>query len=179
MKTYSFMTYVPQRYDINKFKQTAHLGYVRNFIYGFKSGKKWAVNRAAELVSNSLLHWYGDECKNFVIACVPASTEKENRKRFRHFVSVVSKKCGMKSTNNHIHVIGERDALHRSVNHMVKEDNYTIYIDKEFFLGKTVIIFDDLITTGTTANRFAELLTQAGATVKGGLFLARTMFNKQ
>ncbi len=179
MKTYNFMTYVPQRYDLAKFKQTAHLGYVRNFIYSFKDGKKWATDQAAELVSQALLRWYGDNCKNFVIACVPACSERENRKRFRHFVAVVSKVCGMKSTNGHIRVLGERDALHRTANHMVREEAYNIYIDKEFFCGKTVILFDDLITTGTTANRFADLLTQAGATVKGGLFLARTMFNQK
>ena len=46
--------------------------------------------------------------------------------------------------------------------------------DPDFFAGKNVILFDDLITTGTTAEEFAEELAAVDANVIGGLFLART-----
>ena len=50
-----------------------------------------------------------------------------------------------------------------------------VVFDKEFFAGRKVIIFDDLVTTGTTAENFAALLQEAGAEVKGALFIAKSV----
>lgn len=51
---------------------------------------------------------------------------------------------------------------------------YLVSADPEFFANKNVILFDDLITTGETANEFAAELESVGANVLGAMFLART-----
>lgn len=76
----------------------------------------------------------------------------------------------------HIQILGKRDALHRTANHVVQDNgNYHVVFDKEFFAGRKVIIFDDLVTTGTTAENFAALLQEAGAEVMGALFIAKSV----
>lgn len=40
--------------------------------------------------------------------------------------------------------------------------------------GKKVVIFDDLITSGRSAEAFRQMLEEAGAEVLGGIFLAET-----
>ena len=76
----------------------------------------------------------------------------------------------------HIQILGKREALHRTANHVVQDSGtYRIELDKEFFAGRKVIIFDDLVTTGTTAEHFAALLQDAGAEVKGALFIAKSV----
>lgn len=68
-----------------------------------------------------------------------------------------------------------REAKHNNAQHIVSESfGYLVSADTDFFEGKNVILFDDLITTGATANEFAEELESAGANVLGAMFLART-----
>lgn len=70
---------------------------------------------------------------------------------------------------------GQREAKHNNANHIVSESyGYLVSADPEFFANKNVILFDDLITTGETANEFAAELESVGANVLGAMFLART-----
>lgn len=76
---------------------------------------------------------------------------------------------------SHVTIRGERQALHRTADHVVREcEGYFVNLDADFFRGRKVIVFDDLITSGKTAENFAQMLTEAGAEVVGGIFLART-----
>lgn len=74
----------------------------------------------------------------------------------------------------YVTIIGEKQPLHTSAFHFVCEDNYEVRVSADYFRGRKVIVFDDLITTGRTARKFAAQLTAAGAEVIGGLFLAET-----
>jgi predicted amidophosphoribosyltransferase len=51
-----------------------------------------------------------------------------------------------------------------------------INFDKEFFKDKKVLVFDDVITRGYSYARFACHLESFGASVIGGMFLAKTLF---
>ena len=78
----------------------------------------------------------------------------------------------------HVTILGKRTAAHRNPAHtVVKDDNYEVQVDGDFFKGKKVVIVDDIISSGRTADDFANLLEQAGAEVKGGIFFAKTKIN--
>ena len=77
---------------------------------------------------------------------------------------------------DHVIIVGEREALHNNTNHCVCESGYDVILDFEWFKGRKVIIFDDIYTSGETANRFADELRQSGANIIGGLFLAKTIW---
>lgn len=171
MRTFNFFDYLPQKYQAIKPEDNK----VRTFIYNFKDGYKETAIQAAQLVCNLLWRWYSHNCSEYTIACVPASSEKEYRHRFSYFAAIIANNCCEENAMKHIHVIGQREAKHRVANHIVSEDNYCISLDNDFFAGRKVIIFDDLITTGTTARKFETALKSAGAEVKGGLFLGRTV----
>lgn len=172
MKTFNFYNYLPQRYaaiesDTEK---------VRNLVYNFKDGQKSAAIFVASQVVSLLWKWYGCGCKDITIVCCPSSSASQYKKRFSYFSAVVANHCMAANAMKHVEIIGKREALHRTADHVVRDNaNYRINLDAEFFKGRNVIIFDDLITSGATSENFAAQLTAAGANVLGGLFLARTM----
>ena len=48
------------------------------------------------------------------------------------------------------------------------------HINDNELRGKKVLVVDDIVTTGKTANAFIDMLQTAGADVRGALFLAKT-----
>lgn len=172
MKKINFYEYLPQRFAAT----SEQIVKVRNLIYNFKSGRKEAANFAADLIVRLLWNWYGHKCNEYTIVCVPASSNAEYRHRFSYFSHVVACRCQQDNAMQHIQILGKREALHRTANHVVQDNgNYHVVFDKEFFAGRKVIIFDDLVTTGTTAENFAALLQETGAEVMGALFIAKSV----
>ena len=50
--------------------------------------------------------------------------------------------------------------------------------DNEYFKGKYVLLFDDVVTTGKTMLRYKKILENMGAKVVGGLCIGRTKHTK-
>lgn len=110
-----------------------------------------------------------------MLVCIPAATSAKYNRRFKRFAEEVSKRTGIQNGTAHVNIFGIREAKHNNAAHIVSESyGYHVSTDPDFFAGKNVILFDDLITTGTTAEEFAEELAAVDANVIGGLFLART-----
>lgn len=171
MRTAAYFTYIPKRI------RTADeiVNRVRNFIYAFKNGERKATDYAISLVANTLSKWYGASCEDYVLCCVPSATNYKYIVRFKRFAEQVSKLTGVQNGTAHVNIFGQREAKHTNARHIVSESyGYIVSADPDFFQGKTVILFDDLITTGETANSFAKELEAVGATVIGAMFLART-----
>lgn len=174
MKTFNYYEYNSKRFD-----KSAQAEQVRNFIFAFKDGKKWATDYAANIVVNSFVDTYGEKASDFVMVCAPTANAKKYTQRFNRFASKVSKAAKVQNGNEHIFIYGERTAKHLSADHVSESFGYGVTLDKEYFKGKKVIIFDDVITSGATANEFASQLAECGAQVMGAMFLARTkrMYN--
>lgn len=171
MKTFSFYEYLPKRYA----ERSVLDAQVRNLVFRFKDGDKEAAAHAAECVARLLVRWYQLKCKEYTLVCVPSSSMATYKRRFSYFSAIVARRCRQESAMSHINIIGERQALHRTADHVVREcEGYYVNIDSDFFRGRKVIVFDDLITSGKSAEHFSQMLSEAGAEVVGGLFLART-----
>lgn len=172
MKTANYYNYLPQRFATDDERANR----VRRFIYAFKNGERKAVDFAIDIVSATLTKWYGASCQDYVLCCVPAATNSKYIRRFKRFAAEVSKRTGIQNGTKHVNIAGMREAKHNNACHIVSESfGYAVSTDPEFFEGKNVILFDDLITTGATANEFAEELEAVGANVLGAMFLARTI----
>lgn len=148
---------------------------VRRFIWDFKDGKSFA--NVAYLVANKLIQLYGTETKNIIFACVPASSAEKNEKRYKDFSSLVCKLCGTSNAYNYIQVKGEKSAEHDNIDKKSIHNNQEVEFDKDFFKGKKVIVFDDILTKGFAYAIFANKIEKLGAEVLGGLFIGRTVFN--
>ena len=75
---------------------------------------------------------------------------------------------------SHVHIAEEGEASHLGG---VVQAQFSV--DGSFFKDKYVILFDDVITSGKSMERFKRLLESAGATVIGGLSIGKTKHERQ
>ena len=52
-----------------------------------------------------------------------------------------------------------------------------IEFDQDFFKGRKVIVFDDILTKGFAYAIFANKIEKMGAEVLGGLFIGKTVYS--
>lgn len=102
---------------------------------------------------------------------------RKNEKRYKDFSSLVCKLCGTSNAYNYIQVKGEKSAEHDNIDKKSIHNNQEVEFDKDFFKGKKVIVFDDILTKGFAYAIFANKIEKLGAEVLGGLFIGRTVFN--
>lgn len=144
----------------------------RRRILAFKDGRRnasaWAAREVAQALAAINLH-------ETVIACCPASCQRTTCRRYRRFSAELCRLCGAADGFSHIEVTGKREKVHICRQTRTAEGRAeNVSIDASFFQGRKVIVFDDICTTGKTADAFIELLEKAGAEVKMAVFLAKT-----
>lgn len=174
-KKFNFGVYIPKAYRELATEEERSFS---EWVINFKDGQKAQLKEGAQMVISKLRQWYGDKAKDLVVVPVPCSSMAQYRFRFSYFCVVVANTLGQANPMQHVTILGKRTAAHRNPAHtVVKDDNYEVQVDGDFFKGKKVVIVDDIISSGRTADDFANLLEQAGAEVKGGIFFAKTKIN--
>lgn len=150
----------------------------RKLVYDFKDGDELSVKMVAEETASQMKDKYGDKCSDIVFSCVPASSAVKNEIRYKKFCSKVCELCGCINGYDHVKVVGERLSVHenRGKEKEIRKVNI-VEFDKEWFKGREVICFDDIITKGHSYANYANQLESLGASVLGGMFLARTHYN--
>ncbi len=110
--------------------------------------------------------------------CVPTSKREDYSTRFRAFCKRVSELSGIENGFSHVVVMQSRKAVHEHCRGKKKEEIRPQMIDFDipFFKDKEVCVFDDVVTTGKSYARFANLLEENGANVVGGMFLGKTFY---
>ena len=147
----------------------------RKVIFDFKDGR--AFEQVAQQTATAMTERYGLECGNIVFSPVPASTGEKNEIRYKAFCERVCELTGAINGYGHVSISKERRPLHKNRKQEIdirKEDN--IVFDSAFFDGKSVLVFDDIITKGISYATYAHQLESKGANVIGGVFLARTHY---
>ena len=147
-----------------------------NLVWAFKDAKEEATERVARMTSGYLVCQYGDKVKDMTFICVPASSEEKNVSRYKHFCQRVSELCGIANGFSFVHVSGERPALHEHRHGKTPVMVDTMTFDAGLINGKTICVFDDVISTGQSYGMFADRLERLGAKVVGGVFLSRTHY---
>ena len=144
----------------------------------FLDARDDAYKLVAQMVDGYLKREYGEQVKDMVFLCVPASRQEVNKSRYKEFCKEVSRLSGIKNGYSHLILMEDRLAVHERRRGREKEISKVSIMDfdKPFFKGKQVLIFDDIITTGGSYAIFAEEVEKHGARVVGGLFLARTHY---
>ena len=174
-KKFNFGTYVPKAFRELATEEERNFS---EWVINFKDGQKAQLKEGAQMVISKLRQWYGDKAKDLVVVPVPCSSMAQYRFRFSYFCVVVANTLGQANPMQHVTILGKRTAAHRNPAHtVVKDDNYEVQVDGDFFNGKKVVIVDDIVSSGRTADDFAKMLEEAGAEVKGGIFFAKTKIN--
>ena len=107
------------------------------------------------------------------IIFMPCSSEKTYYSRFSALARSLSKRYNYNTDIDAIQYTNSRSSKHRSQNRDAIESNSNIVISPKI-IGKQVIIIDDVITTGSSLQQFAEELHTYGVSIKAAVFLAHT-----
>ena len=166
---HSMFSYLPTKYDA-----TPNQWRTRGLVWDFKAGQH--TEYVAKMIAAEILQHFGCFAENLVFACIPASNPEANETRYKEFSALVCQYTGAESAYNHIRVNGKRYAVHEHHNGEKElKQTYVVDFDEEFFNGKKVIVFDDVITSGNSYVNFSRILDNFGAEVLSGFFLAKTM----
>lgn len=173
MRQNYFIEYVPNAYMglcVDPAQQMAN----NQFIYDFKAGDKTAARFCGTLLIDYLTSQYGSILKDFVVVFAPCSSQRKYNKRFGYLAAMLESH-GIMTAKGHVGIYGERKPLHQGGSHFVCEDIYRVSVDGDYFKGKSVILFDDLLTSGQTIETFKKQLEAVGAYVEQEIFVGRTV----
>ena len=166
-KYYAIHDYYPKSgigNDVDK-----EINTVRNFIYSFKNGHKADMEYAAKIIVESIKKEKID-LENTCLMIIPASKPENTNKRFQEFCSIVAKALKIENGFNYLSAV-EHEETKGSV-----DKNIVPYLilNSEQYKGKNVLLFDDIITSGTSFEQVAAKLLETGAKSVTGIFLAKT-----
>lgn len=183
-KFFSLYNYYPTTCE---WEANEHEWSIRNLIWDFKANPtkpmsegniislhKMSVLRILPKVSDALRHYFGSEITKLTLVCIPSSKAIVTERRYKDFSEQLCSKLGMSNGYNYIKVSSDGDAKHLGGGKSAQ-----IAIDKDFFKGKYVLLFDDVITSGRSINNFAIQLGYVGANVVGAISIGHTRHERQ
>ena len=164
---YFFYWYYPNKYDDSITESSFN---AKMMIFDFKNGRLNLV--PSNIVKQKLYNTFKSDCRSLVLVGIPASTREKNRNRYSNFMSSVRSGIGITTSMQYVTINSEGQAAHLTEGHNTTM-NYSI--DKDYFNGKNVVVFDDVVTRGTSMKRMINELRNAGANVVCAISLGRTV----
>ena len=171
--------YVPVHVtDNHLIEQTDDIMQVRQLVWNFKYSNESVTpqqhNKALCMVAESIAghintHFSG-LTHNLTLFCVPAASRDKSLLRYGEFSHYLCKLTGMQNSFQYV-----RFTTDRTPAHLGGERIYNYVLEAKWFSGRTVILFDDIVTTGTSAAQTADLLDKTGAHVIAAYFIGQTV----
>jgi predicted amidophosphoribosyltransferase len=174
LEVYYAYDYLPQSDTPSGAKPNA----IQRLVWWFKNDRtsitriqhtkalRYVIRLLVGLIFDHIQEWG----KDLVLVCVPASCPCKNQRRWKVFSEVVCKLTGIANGYPHVHVTGSSIP-----SHIGGGGNAPTTFDNDFFKGKNVVLFDDLVTTGYTMKTTSRALESAGARSVIHVALARSV----
>lgn len=163
---YYYFAYYPTRFTVSE-----ELKKVRKIIWNFKDGK--SSKEIASAFCEDLEHLNLETpLTKWWLCVIPASTKEKTELRFKTFCE---KYCELTKINNGYSLIinkADRNAVH--LQEVRGSVNILDSIDFANVKGKSILLFDDIYTTGKSFLKVARRLKALGANDVIGLFLGKT-----
>ena len=163
-----YYCYAPKRFFNQKpfSQETRDLTHA---VWDFKDGKNqgWVIDLVIEYIKA-----FHSNVKDLCLVCVPASTRLINQCRWENFSNTICKTLNISNGFEHITILKEKEPKHLTHQYTKGEYKY----DYDFFKGKKIIVFDDLVTRGISMSTFVEEIKETGGTVIDTLSIARTIY---
>lgn len=148
----------------------------REMIYNFKNNSeltdpishRQAMEKAINLLTTLLKATFGEQMPKLTLACIPASTAEKTAARFGEFSELVAAATGIENGYSHISVVADQERLEDS--HLPQ-----YAIDSDYYNGRQVLLFDDIMATGGSVSKFAARMEEAGAHVVAAVVLGKTV----
>ena len=175
VKYFFLYNYYPT--NLEDFEATDEEWQVRNLVWNFKNDVNRIPAFRHEAALNVLLpkfelvlrKTFGSELSDITLVCIPASSKQKNIDRYEEFSRRLCEATGMANAYPHIRVVGDATPKHDGGAGVP-----LLGIDDGYFRGRNVLLFDDVTTTGRSLERFDRIMRGRGATVIGGLCIAKT-----
>ena len=170
---YAYLFDYYSRYGIDNAAHSSQDLRNRKKILDFKKGKKDSdvVNKISKLLNT---YFTADDLKDIILLPIPTSTNYKDRIRFKDFVKDVSDRTGIVNGYDLIKSTVDRPATHDRFN----GSKYFSAADlklSNYLIGRNVVLFDDIITTGNQFRQITNKVNSFGADVLMGIFLGQTV----
>ena len=157
-------------YPKNRFPSvTAQQEADRRAVWNFKDGSyTYGLNRLADFLDGNFTK---EEMKKVVVCVIPASTQYKNDIRYKTMCAKIAEKFPVINGYNYITINTDRsDSRTQKSSDTVWNLSFSSSVR-----GKTVVLFDDITTRGTSFIQVANKLKEAGASNVHGFFLGKTL----
>lgn len=165
---------------------------IRNLIWNFKAkphkpqseaiimlAHKSACQTIIPLFKKVLDFYFGQYANMLTLVCIPASTQKVTERRYKDFSEELCRLTGMINAYSHVNIIKDGISKNDPNNTSGHSIPVEVNLDSNFFQNKYVILFDDVITTGASVERFKNKIENVGATVIAALSVGKTKHERQ
>lgn len=143
----------------------------RKRIWRFKDGNIAEQNSFVFELKSLLSTWFlQSDFPSLTFVCVPASTKETNRIRYQNFSEMLCSKLKMINAYNHITITKDGTPKHTGGGSLA-----SYYINSSFFKNKNVILFDDVLTSGSSMKKWKEKLEGYGAHIICAITLGKTV----
>lgn len=155
----------------------------RNLVWGFKNdptrynrtSQTEALEELRPLLLNRLRSTFGDLLPEITLVCVPASSPEKNKARYEHFSDELCHLTGMNNAYPHMSLNGRRMAQHEGGEAI---DTGVIEFDSAYFIGKNILLFDDVLTSGRTIRVLSNKLSSLGANIIACITIGKTFHHR-
>ena len=124
------------------------------------------VPRVTDILENT----FGDLLNQLTLVCVPASSSANNTARYEEFSNMLCSYTGMDNSYDEISIV--TDATPKHLGGTGKPE---VSYNEDYFDGRFVILFDDVITSGRSLLRMKQKIESMGATVICAFTVGKTM----
>lgn len=131
----------------------------QELVLDFKNGDSDVQEIYIEQLILLLKRTFKDDLSRLTFVCIPASNTEDNESRYDFFSSAICENTGMNNAYGHIRILESATSKH------LGGTSPQLIFDSEYFKGKYVILFDDIITTGKTVFNMKQELEHFGAEV--------------
>lgn len=127
-----------------------------------------ALKKAISDITTLIKETFGNAANQLTLVCIPASTRANTKRRFEEFSKEVCEKTGMANAYPLISW-----TTRTNPDDGEEEDEYTF--DFEAIKGKDILLFDDIIASGSSVCKFADKLKKEGANVIAAIALGKKL----
>lgn len=144
---------------------------IRNLIYRFKDGKVDAMKTVAKFTAQKLIKTFGIyKLRELTFVCMPEASGQIDPIPWEYeFPCIVCELTDMQNGGKKIDVVKKKTPKHLGG---IEPAEYAV--EEDFFQGKDVVLFDDIVTTGKSIHQSIEFLESNGANVLCVMSLANT-----
>lgn len=139
-----------------------------------KKNNKIAYKKIIPDIVKVLDYYFEDDIDKLTLVCIPASKKTVNNRRYQKFSQELCKETEMTNGFSYVNVVADA-----TPKHIGGSGDPQVKIDSHFFKDKYVMLFDDVITSGSSMEYYKNRLEKVGATVICGMSIGVTKHKRE